>query len=251
MNVSKEALDRMAEMIAESDRIVFFTGAGISVPSGIPDFRSANGIYQEKLHREYSPEEMVSHSFLFAHPEEFFSFYREKMVYPEAVPNRAHKFIAAVEKAGKHVTVVTQNIDGLHETAGSKRVIELHGSVHRNYCARCGKRYGLSSVLNGGAVPKCGCGGMIRPDVVLYEEPLDERVTEDAVKAIRKADMLIIVGTSLVVYPAASYVRFYSGSRLAIVNLSRTSADQYADLCIYEDCEIVADELFSRLPYQV
>ncbi len=233
-------------MIDESRKIVGFTGAGISVPSGIPDFRSANGIYQQKLNRTYSPEEMVSHSFLFAHPEEFYEFYRDKMVYPEARPNAAHRLFAKLAEEGHDVTIVTQNIDGLHEMAGSKKVLNLHGTIHRNYCVHCGRKYPLSAVTDCTGVPHCSCGGMIRPDVVLYEEMLDERVIDKTVKAIREADMMIIVGTSLVVYPAASFVHYYSGNKLALVNLSRTSMDHWANLCLNEDCEKVAKALLGE-----
>ena len=238
----QESIGKLKEMIRDSRRIVGFTGAGISVPSGIPDFRSANGIYQQKLNRTYSPEEMVSHSFLMAHPEEFYAFYREKMLYPEAEPNAAHKWFADLEK-DHDVTIVTQNIDGLHEKAGSTKVLNLHGTVHENYCVRCGRKYSMKTVYEAEGVPKCGCGGMIRPNVVLYEESLDERVIEKTVDAIRKADMMIIVGTSLVVYPAASFVRYYPGDKLVLINLSRTGMDGYANLCIYEDCEKVAKAL--------
>ena len=246
MAVTKEQLDRLEAMLRESKRVVFFTGAGVSVPSGIPDFRSASGIYNEKTRRTYSPEEMVSHSFLETHPEEFYAFYREKMLYPDAKPNRAHLWIAGLEKQGYDVTVVTQNIDGLHEAAGSTKVLDIHGSVHRNYCIRCGKHYPMSFVYGSQGVPKCTCGGMVRPDVVLYEEMLNDRVTDAAVRAIRGADMLVVIGTSLVVYPAASYLRFYAGNRLVSVNLSPTSMDSYIDLCIYEDCAKVAEEMEKR-----
>ena len=241
----QESIEKLKGMIRDSKKIVGFTGAGISVPSGIPDFRSANGIYQQKLNRTYSPEEMVSHSFLMNHPEEFYEFYRGKMLYPNAEPNDAHRLFASLEKAGHDVTVVTQNIDGLHEKAGSSKVLELHGTVHENYCLRCGKKYPMKTVYEAAGAPKCACGGMIRPNVVLYEESLDEHVIDRTVDAIRKADMVIVVGTSLVVYPAASFVRFYSGDRLVLINLSHTSMDGYADLCIHEDCEKVARALLN------
>ena len=240
-----ESIAKLKDMIRDSRKIVGFTGAGISVPSGIPDFRSANGIYQQKLNRTYSPEEMVSHSFLFAHPEEFYEFYRDKMVYPEAKPNAAHRLFAKLQE-GHEVTVVTQNIDGLHEMAGSKKVLNLHGTIHRNYCVHCGKKYPLSAVTGCSGVPHCTCGGMIRPDVVLYEEMLDETVIDGTVRAIRNADMLIIVGTSLVVYPAASFVHYYSGEKLVLINLSRTSMDHLANLCLNENCERVAKALLQE-----
>lgn len=238
-----ESIAKLKDMIRDSRKIIGFTGAGISVPSGIPDFRSANGIYQQKLHRTYSPEEMVSHSFLMDHPEEFFEFYRGKMLYPDAEPNEAHRMFARLEAEGHDVTIVTQNIDGLHEKAGSTKVLNLHGTVHKNYCVRCGRKYPMQTVYEAEGVPKCTCGGMIRPDVVLYEEGLNERVIDKTVEAIRTADMMIIVGTSLVVYPAASFVRFYPGDKLVLINLSRTSMDGFANLCIYEDCEKVAKAL--------
>lgn len=238
-----ESIAKLKDMIRDSRKIVGFTGAGISVPSGIPDFRSANGIYQQKLNRTYSPEEMVSHSFLMEHPEEFYEFYREKMLYPGAEPNEAHRMFARLEAEGHDVTIVTQNIDGLHEKAGSTKVLNLHGTVHKNYCVRCGRKYPMQTVYEAEGVPKCACGGMIRPDVVLYEEGLNDRVIEKTVAAISHADMMIIVGTSLVVYPAASFVRYYPGDKLVLVNLSHTSMDGFANLCIYEDCEKVAKAL--------
>ncbi|MBR4768052.1 MAG: NAD-dependent protein deacylase [Lachnospiraceae bacterium] len=239
MSVQKEQIDKLKDMLKESRKVVFFTGAGISVPSGIPDFRSANGIYNEKQNRTYSPEEMVSHSFLYAHPEDFFAFYREKMLYPDAKPNAAHRWIAALQK-DHEVTVVTQNIDGLHEAAGSENVVNLHGSVHENYCVHCRKTYPMEYVYRSEGVPKCSCGGMIRPNVVLYEEILDDTAITKAIRAIEEADMVVVIGTSLVVYPAASFIGFYRGDRLVLINLSETYADSYANLCINEDCEEVA-----------
>lgn len=246
MAATKEQLDALWDMIRDSRKIVFFTGAGISVPSGIPDFRSANGIFQEQLNRTCSPEEMVSHSFLYAHPEAFFRFYREKMLYPEAKPNVVHRWIAALEKTHE-VTVVTQNIDGLHEEAGSSNVVELHGSVHENYCVHCGKTYPMETVYEADGVPKCSCGGMIRPNVVLYEEMLDDDAISKAIRAIEEADMLVIIGTSLVVYPAASFVGFYRGEKLAIINLGETAQDAYAALSINDDVKNVAESMIGRL----
>lgn len=221
-----EALKRM---IGESRRIVFFGGAGVSTESGIPDFRSADGLYRQKW--RYPPETIVSHTFFMEHPEEFFAFYREKMLAPDARPNAAHKALAHLESEGKLTAVVTQNIDGLHQAAGSKNVLELHGSVHRNHCMRCGKFYDLYAVLDAPGVPVCSCGGTIKPDVVLYEEQLDETVLMGAVEALSQADLLIVGGTSLAVYPAAGLVRYCKG-RLAVINMSPTPLDAGADLLI-------------------
>ena len=229
-------VEQLTQMLRESNRIVFFGGAGVSTASGIPDFRSASGLYNQKYKRTLSPEEMVSHSFFVRDPEDFFDFYRDKLIYPEAQPNDCHKALAALEKAGKLTAVVTQNIDGLHQKAGSKNVFELHGSVLRNYCQSCHKFFDETAVLKAKGVPKCDrCGGIIKPDVVLYEEMLDEDVMDGAARAIRGADMLIIGGTSLVVYPAAGFVRYYRGDRLVLINKSTTSMDHEADLVIHED----------------
>ena len=221
-----EALKRM---IGESRRIVFFGGAGVSTESGIPDFRSSDGLYRQKW--RYPPETIVSHTFFMERPEEFFAFYREKMLAPDARPNAAHKALAHLESEGKLTAVVTQNIDGLHQAAGSKNVLELHGSVHRNHCMRCGKFYDLHAVLDAPGVPVCSCGGTIKPDVVLYEEQLDETVLMGAVEALSQADLLIVGGTSLAVYPAAGLVRYCKG-RLAVINMSPTPLDAGADLLI-------------------
>lgn len=225
-----ENLDKLQKMIGESRRIVFFGGAGVSTESGIPDFRSADGLYSQSY--QYSPETIVSHSFFLRHPEDFYRFYREKMIYPHAKPNPAHLALADWEAKGKLLAVVTQNIDGLHQAAGSKNVIELHGSVHRNHCMRCRKSYGLDAVLTASGVPMCPCGGIIKPEVVLYEEPLDQKVMENAVRAIADADMLLIGGTSLSVYPAAGFVQAFTGKYVAILNKTPTPMDQQADVVI-------------------
>ena len=221
---------RLRRLVDASEAIVFFGGAGVSCESGIPDFRSTDGLY----HQEYRwpPEEILSHDFFERRPEEFFRFYRDKMLYPQAEPNAAHLALARLEQAGKLKAVVTQNIDGLHQAAGSKNVLELHGSVHRNHCTRCGAFYTLDDVLRSEGVPRCGCGGVIKPDVVLYEESLDAQVLEGALEDIRQADLLIIGGTSLVVYPAAGLVNYYRGDRLVLINKSPTPYDRKADLVL-------------------
>ena len=241
-------VEQLTEMLRESSRIVFFGGAGVSTASGIPDFRSANGLYNQKYKRTLSPEEMVSHSFFVRDPEDFFDFYRDKLIYPDAQPNDCHKALAALEKAGKLSAVVTQNIDGLHQKAGSKNVFELHGSVLRNYCTRCHKFFDETAVLNAKGVPKCDrCGGVIKPDVVLYEEMLDEDVMDGAARAIMKADMLIIGGTSLIVYPAAGFVRYFRGKHLVLLNKSTTQMDDEAELVIHDDIATVLGEAVRAL----
>ena len=217
--------------------LVFFGGAGVSTESGIPDFRSAGGIFMQSVHKTLSPEQIVSRSFFDHSPKEFYDFYVSKMIYVDAQPNQAHKKLAELEAQGILSAVVTQNIDGLHQCAGSKNVYELHGSVHRNFCMRCKKPYTLPEMLNvrkasSDGVPHCECGGIIKPDVVLYEESLDTKVLTGALRAIEQADVMVIAGTSLVVNPAASLVNYFNGSHLAIVNLSPTHADKQADLCI-------------------
>ena len=220
----------LQSMIDESSRIVFFGGAGVSTESGIPDFRSADGLYSQKY--RYPPEQIISHSLFMRDPEEFYRFYRDRMIYPEAKPNAAHLKLAELERAGKLTAVITQNIDGLHSAAGSRNVIELHGSVHRNHCMKCGKPFGLEYILSVPGVPRCDCGGIVKPDVVLYEEPLDEDCINRAINAISEADMLIIGGTSLAVQPAAGLIRFFNGRRLAVINKTPTSADDEADIVI-------------------
>ena len=226
--MDKQAL--LQHWINDSRSIVFFGGAGVSTESGIPDFRSTDGLY----HQEYRwpPEEILSHDFFERRPEEFFRFYRDKMLYPQAEPNAAHLALARLEQAGKLKAVVTQNIDGLHQAAGSKNVLELHGSVHRNHCERCGKFYSLDHILHTTGVPRCACGGIITPDVVLYEEGLDQGTLEAAVRALAEADMLMIGGTSLNVYPAAGLIRYYQGHRLVLLNKSPVARDLAADLVI-------------------
>ena len=219
----------LQQLVRESKRIVFFGGAGVSTESGIPDFRSADGLYRQKY--PYPPEVMVSHSFFVDHPEEFFAFYREKMVHLEAKPNPAHEKLAQLEAAGKLSAVVTQNIDGLHQAAGSRRVLELHGSVHRNHCMRCGRFYNVHAVVAAPGVPRCSCGGIIKPDVVLYEESLDSEVLTQSVQEIAAADLVIVGGTSLAVYPAAGLLDYRRG-KLVVINRSPTPVDAQADLLL-------------------
>ena len=231
----QQKISALQEMIDTTKKICVFTGAGISCPSGIPDFRSADGIYNEKIKGYYSPEQLISHTIFMKEPELFFDFYKSKMLYPDAKPNDAHIYFAGLEKRGKEVSVITQNIDGLHQAAGSTDVTELHGSVHRNYCMKCGTFYDMEYVKNSEGVPRCKCGGIVKPDVVLYEEPLDENATMNAIKKISEAETLIIIGTSLIVYPAASYVRYFRGKNLVLLNKSSTPYDSNADIAIYDD----------------
>ena len=225
-----ERILELKKMIAESNNIVFFGGAGVSTESGIPDFRSVDGLYHQKY--DYPPETILSHTFYRRHTDEFYRFYKDKMLCLDAKPNAAHSALAKWEQEGKLKAIVTQNIDGLHQAAGSKRVYELHGSVLRNYCEDCGKFYDVNYVKDAEGVPKCSCGGIIKPDVVLYEEGLDDSTIRGAVKAISEADMLIIGGTSLVVYPAAGLIDYYNGSKLVVINKSSTGRDEQADLVI-------------------
>jgi NAD-dependent deacetylase len=237
----------LQQIIDDSRRIVFFGGAGVSTESGIPDFRSEDGLYNTKY--DYPPEQIVSHSFYESEPEEFFRFYRDRMIFPDAKPNAAHLKLAELEKAGKLTAVITQNIDGLNQAAGSKNVIELHGSVHRNYCEQCGKFYPLSAITESTGIPKCECGGRIKPDVVLYEESLNERDISNAVEAIAAADTLIIGGTSLAVYPAAGLVRYFGAGascpskHLVVINKSQISADKSAELVISDSIGKVLGEI--------
>lgn len=228
--MSLEQLERLQRMVDESSRIVFFGGAGVSTESGIPDFRSVDGLYHQKY--AYPPETILSHSFYLRKREEFYRFYRDKMLYPHAEPNAAHRKLAQWEQQGKLTAVVTQNIDGLHQKAGSKNVLELHGSVLRNYCERCRKFYGLEAVLESEGVPQCSCGGSLKPDVVLYEEGLDQNVLESAVFHISRADMMIVGGTSLAVYPAAGLVQYFRGKYLVVINKSGITQSLGADLVI-------------------
>lgn len=226
-------IQRLNEMINESQRIVFFGGAGVSTESGVPDFRSADGLYNQKY--DYSPETMLSHTFFVRHPEEFFRFYKDKMLIDDVKPNAAHYKLAEFEQAGKLTAVITQNIDGLHKKAGSKNVFELHGSVYRNYCEVCKEPHTMEYVKNSAGVPKCKrCGGVVKPDVVLYEEGLDNKTVTGAVTAIAQADMLIIGGTSLAVYPAAGLVTYFKGKYLVLINKDQTQMDLSCDLIIRE-----------------
>ena len=226
-----QRLEQLQKWIDESERIVFFGGAGVSTESGIPDFRSVDGLYNQQY--QYPPETILSHTFFERNTEEFYRFYRNKMLFPLAKPNAAHLKLAELEQAGKLKAVVTQNIDGLHQAAGSVNVYELHGSVHRNYCTKCHQFYDLDFMMKGEGVPRCPvCGGLIKPDVVLYEEALDQETMEAAVLSISRADMLIIGGTSLAVYPAAGLVRYYRGDKLTLINKSPTPYDMKADLVI-------------------
>ncbi len=241
MNADIQALQSMIE---QSDNIVFFGGAGVSTESGIPDFRSRDGLYNQKY--KFPPESIISHTFFVHRPEEFYEFYRDRMLALEAEPNAAHLFLARLEAAGKLKAVVTQNIDGLHQAAGSKNVFELHGSVHRNYCMRCGRFYDAEYIKESSGIPRCACGGIIKPDVVLYEEGLDARVVEGAVSAISSADMLIVGGTSLVVYPAAGFIEYFRGKRLVVINKSPTPADARAQLVINDGIAKVFSQLTER-----
>ena len=236
-----DKISTLQKWVDESSSIVFFGGAGVSTESGIPDFRSVDGLYHQKY--DYPPEEILSHTFFTRQTEEFYRFYRDKMLCLDAKPNAAHRKLAELEAAGKLKSVVTQNIDGLHQRAGSKRVWELHGSVHRNYCTRCGRSYPVEDILHSTGVPECSCGGIIKPDVVLYEESLNSDTIEGALQDIQNADMLIIGGTSLAVYPAASLVTYYRGSRLVLINKSPTPYDNHADLIIPDSIGKVFEQI--------
>lgn len=227
--------------IDESDNVVFFGGAGVSTESGIPDFRSVDGLYNQKW--KHPPETILSHSFFVKYPEEYYRFHREKLVIDGVKPNAAHLKLAELEQAGKLRAVVTQNIDGLHQAAGSKKVLELHGSILRSYCSACGRPYPADKMNRGEGVPRCACGGVIRPDIVLYEEPLDDAVVSEAIRVISGAEVLIIGGTSLNVYPAAGLINYYRGNKLALVNLSETPYDDEADLVIHEKIGKVFSQL--------
>lgn len=226
----EQEVKRLQEMIDESSKIVFFGGAGVSTESNIPDFRSADGLYRQKY--KYSPEQIVSHTFFVQRTESFYEFYKDKMMFLDAKPNAAHRKLAELEAAGKLVAVITQNIDGLHQAAGSKTVLELHGSIHRNYCQSCRKFYDASYVKESEGIPRCSCGGTIKPDVVLYEEGLDSDVIGKSIRAISEADMLIIGGTSLVVYPAAGFIDYFRGKHLVVINKSTTAREVGAELTI-------------------
>ena len=227
--VNHETMEALKKMIAESDNIVFFGGAGVSTESGIPDFRSVDGLYNQEY--DYPPEVILSSSFFRSNTEEFFKFYRNKMIIPDIKPNQAHLALAQLEQEGKLKAVITQNIDGLHQMAGSKNVLELHGSTHRNYCMECAKPHDLDNILDA-SIPLCECGGIVKPDVVLYEEQLRHELLEEAANYIFQADMLIIGGTSLSVYPAAALIHYYTGNKLVLINNSETAFDERADLII-------------------
>lgn len=227
-----ENIKKLKNIIDGSNNIVFFGGAGVSTESGVPDFRSVDGLYNQEY--DYPPETILSHTFYKRNTQEFYRFYRNKMLFPDVKPNAAHKALARLEEMGKLKAVITQNIDGLHQAAGSKNVYELHGSVHRNHCQDCGKFYGFDEIYKMKGVPKCECGGVIKPDVVLYEEGLDQMTIQRSVQAIANADVLIIGGTSLAVYPAAGLVDYYGGDKLVLINKSKTQKDQRADLVIHE-----------------
>ena len=243
-NISFELNEKIAQLndiLDHGRKIVFFGGAGVSTESGIPDFRSADGLYHQTYH--YNPETILSHTFFMQKPEEFYKFYRDKMVITDVLPNITHTFLAKLEETGRLLGVITQNIDGLHQAGGSKNVIELHGSIHRNYCMRCGKFHPLSAMTGTEPVPRCACGGMIKPDVVLYEESLKDNDVSAALSLISTADVLLVGGTSLSVYPAAGFIRYFSGDHLVLINKSATPYDGNADLLI----QAGLGEVFSRL----
>ena len=241
-------IEKLTQILRDSNNIVFFGGAGVSTESNIPDFRSAKGLWNEKLKINLTPEQLVSHTMFMRYPEEFFEFYKDKLIYPDAKPNAAHIALAKLEEMGKLKAIVTQNIDGLHQAAGSKNVYELHGSVLRNYCVRCHAFYDEKFILESKGVPTCTkCGGNVKPDVVLYEEGLDDNVIRGAIAAISKADTLIIGGTSLVVYPAAGLINYFRGKNLVLINKSSTSADNKADLVIHDAIGKVLGEAVNNL----
>lgn len=243
----REKIERLRQILHNSKSLCVFTGAGISCPSGIPDFRSADGLYNQDSGLQIPPEEIISHSFFTEHTDLFYDFYKSKMLYPKAQPNAAHRYFAELEAGGKQVSVVTQNIDGLHTAAGSTRVFEIHGNALRNHCMQCGAFYSVDAIAESAGVPRCTqCGGIIKPDVVLYEEPLDEKTVQGALNAIATADTLLIIGTSLVVYPAASYVRYFSGGNLVVLNKTETACDRMADLTVYDDIVHIVNELSSK-----
>ncbi len=234
-------LEQLQNVIDNSKRIVFFGGAGVSTESGIPDFRSVDGLYNQKY--DYSPEQILSHTFFMHNTEEFYRFYRDKMLCLDKKPNKAHLKLAELERAGKLTAVVTQNIDGLHQAAGSKKVYELHGSVLRNYCMKCGKFYPAEYIKNSNGIPKCECGGVIKPDVVLYEEGLDNSTVTEALRAIQTADTLIIGGTSLTVYPAAGFISYFKGDNIVLINRDETPFDSKADLVFHEKVGELLDKI--------
>lgn len=236
-----ELINRLRTIINESNNIVFFGGAGVSTESNIPDFRSVDGIYSQQY--DYPPETILSHTFFMKNPEEFYRFHKNKMIFADAKPNAAHLKLAQWENEGKLKAVITQNIDGLHQAAGSKKVLELHGSIHKNYCMSCGKKYPLEYIIKSEGVPRCDCGGIVRPDVVLYEEGLDQNVLSESIKYILEADVLIVGGTSLVVYPAAGLIDYYPRNKLVLINKTSTPKDAKADLVITGSI----GEIFSKI----
>ena len=236
-----EKIEKLREIVRESNNIVFFGGAGVSTESGIPDFRSVDGLYNQQW--SYPPETILSHSFFTRDPEEYYRFHRAKLVVEGVKPNRAHLRLASLEREGKLRAVITQNIDGLHQAAGSKKVLELYGSILRAYCSKCRRPYPADVINYGTGVPRCSCGGVIRPDIVLYEEGLDEDILSQSISYIRNADVLIVGGTSLNVYPAAGLINYYRGNKLVLVNLSETPYDSYADLVIHEKIGEVFDQI--------
>lgn len=238
----------LTQILRDSKNIVFFGGAGVSTESNIPDFRSSNGLWNEKLGINFTPEQLVSHTFFMKYPDEFFRFYKDKLIYPHAKPNKAHIALAKLEKMGKLTAIVTQNIDGLHQAAGSKNVYELHGSVLRNYCMKCNSFYDENFILKSDVIPTCPkCGGKIKPDVVLYEEGLNESIINGAVSAISQADTLIIGGTSLIVYPAAGLINYFRGKNLILINKSITPADNKADLVIHDSIGRILAEAINNI----
>lgn len=239
-----ETIKQIKDVIDHSVNICVFTGAGISCPSGIPDFRSADGLYSKQYNQKYSPEEIISLSFFETHCETFYEFYKDKMVYPSALPNKAHEYFALLEKQGKNVSIVTQNIDGLHQMAGSTNVVELHGSVMRNYCTKCGKFFDVSTVVRSPGIPRCDVDhGIIKPDVVLYEKSLNGNVINSALQAISSADTMFVIGTSLVVYPANTFIRYFQGNNLILINKSKTQYDSLANIAINDDIVNVVMQL--------
>ena len=236
-----DKIQQLQSILDNGKRIVFFTGAGVSTDSGIPDFRSQDGLYNQEY--DYPPETIISHTFFERRPEEFYRFYRNKMLFLDAKPNYTHKLIADFEKAGRSLGVITQNIDGLHTAAGSTKVFELHGSVLRNYCMRCGKFHDVRKIKNSTGIPRCDCGGIIKPDVVLYEEGLDSNVLNGAIDAIMRADVMVVLGTSLIVYPAAGLIRYFHGDKLVLINRDVTPYDSSADLLVQDSFSNIIPKL--------
>ncbi|NMB44126.1 MAG: NAD-dependent protein deacylase [Clostridiales bacterium] len=241
-DINEVKIMKLRELIETSNNIVFFGGAGVSTESNIPDFRSSKGLYNSLIKYKYPPERMLSYSFFISHTKDFYEYYKNEMIFPNAKPNHAHKALAKLEKEGKLKAIITQNIDGLHQEAGSDEVLELHGSVHRNNCMECGTSYTLDFVLDSKDVPTCTCGGIVKPDVVLYEEGLDSQVLDKSVSYIRSADVLIVGGTSLTVYPAAGLLHYYSGNKLVLINKSTTEFDKNASLVINDSIGKVLKE---------